>query len=531
MINMDASINVAKQPQPPINQQERILLLAPLTGDTVLADRVLSEAGFITTPCDSIDDLCTRIQEGAGAAIMTEEVLPKAQLDKLLETLDRQPPWSALPLIILTLKQKTSATTLRTLVPMDALRNASFLERPVRIMTLMSTVQAALVARRQQYEVQHLLEKLEESVDRRDEFLAMLGHELRNPLAAMSNAIDVLKRLPVDHHPLFLTTRTILERQMEHLGCLLNDLLDVSRVTQGKISLRLEKAELAAVVTSALHDVRSLIEQREHKVEVHLPPQPLYIKGDLNRLIQMLTNLLSNAAKYTEPKGSISLTAIPLADQIEIRIRDTGVGMTPDLIARIFDLFTQADRPLDRSQGGLGVGLTITKQLVELHGGTIKAVSSGLGCGSEFIVRLPTYIKQPEPTSDHEHNIPAEAKKTALRILVVDDNQDAARTLVMLLEMLGYEVYSAYDSIAAQELAYRHQPHVMLLDLGLPVIDGYELARLFRADKAFAKTRLVAVTGYSGEDNRQRALAAGFDCHLAKPVDLLILQEVLTPIV
>jgi signal transduction histidine kinase len=528
MDNIVASINVDKQPF--INSQERILVLAPLTGDTVLADRVLSKAGFTTTNCHDFDDLCMKLQEGAGAAIIAEEALPKIHLDKLLETLDQQPPWSALPLIILTQKHKPTATTLRTLVPVNALRNASFLERPVRVMTLISTVQAALAARRQQYEVQHLLEQLEESVDRRDEFLAMLGHELRNPLAAMSNAIGVLKRLSVDHHPLFLTTRNILERQMQHLGCLLNDLLDVSRVTRGKITIRLEKVELATVVSSALHGIRPLIEQYQHKLKVQLPPQPLYLKGDPTRLAQLLSNLLSNAAKYTEPGGFIDLSAAQIADQIEIRVRDTGVGMTADLIARIFDLFAQAERPLDRSQGGLGVGLTVTKRLVELHGGTIEAISPGPGCGSKFVVRLPTNIEQPEFISDHESSSIFEPKK-ALRILVVDDNQDAVRALAMLLEMLDYQVYSAYDGVEALELAHRHHPDVMLLDLGLPHIDGYELARRFRADPAFAEARLVAITGYGGEDNRQRALAAGFDCHLTKPVDLAILQEVLTPVI
>jgi signal transduction histidine kinase len=528
MDNMYASLNIEKQPEN--NPQERILVLAPLTGDTVLADRILNQAGFTTASCHNFDDLCNKVQEGAGAVIMVEEALPKTQLDTLLKNLDQQLPWSALPLIILTQKHKPSATALATLAPVTALRNASFLERPVRVMTLISTVQAALAARRQQYEVQHLFKQLEESVARRDEFLAMLGHELRNPLAAMSNAIGVLKRLDIERHPLFLTTRNILERQMQHMGHLLNDLLDVSRVTRGKISLRLETVDLAVVIANAIHGVRPLVEQYNHQLKVQLPSQPLYIKGDPTRLVQLLSNLLSNAAKYTEPGGSIDLSATQLADHMEIRVRDTGVGMTPELIARIFELFSQAERPLDRSQGGLGVGLTVTKRLVELHGGTIEAISAGPGCGSEFIVRLPTNMEQPEPTSDHKPNVQVKPNKT-LRILVVDDNQDAVRTLTMLLELLDYEVYSAYDGVAAQELAYRHYPDVMLLDLGLPDIDGYELARRFRSDASFAETRLVAITGYGGEDNRQRALAAGFDCHLTKPVDLSILQEVLMPVV
>lgn len=528
MDNKEASLKVDKQPS--INTEDRILVLAPLTGDTVLADRILSEAGFTTVSCHDIHDLCNQLQEGAGAAIITEEALPKTQLDKLLETLDQQPPWSSLPLIILTQKSKPKALALRTLVPVNALRNASYLERPVRIMTLISTVQAALAARRQQYEVQHLLEQLEESVDRRDEFLAMLGHELRNPLAAISNAISVLKRLNVDHHPLFLTTRNILERQMQHLSCLLNDLLDVSRVTQGKISLRLENVDLAAVISNALQGVRPLVEQRGHKLQVQLPSQPIYLKGDPTRLAQLLSNLLSNAAKYTEPGGSINLSTAQIADQIEIRVQDTGVGMTPELITRIFDLFAQAERSLDRSQGGLGVGLTVARRLVELHGGTIEATSPGPGCGSEFIVRLPTRIEQSEPSSNHELTPVAKSKKSSC-ILVVDDNKDAVRALAMLLEILDYQVHSAYDGIEALEVAYQHHPDVMLLDLGLPGIDGYELARRFRADPTFAESRLIAITGYGGEENRQLALAAGFDCHLTKPVDLALLQEVITPMV
>lgn len=508
------------------SRRERVLILAPLQKDAALASRILKEAGFNPEICASLDILCHEIEKGASAAFITEEALPPSQLDKLIQVLDRQPPWSALPLVILTQQRSTTTPVLRTLTSVSVLRNATLLERPVRVVTLVSTVQAAIEARRQQYEVQHLLQQLETNIHQRDEFLAMLGHELRNPLAAISNAVTLLKHVHSEQYSLLATTQQILERQTQHLTHLLDDLLEVCRVTRGKIQLRRQNLDLSTVVADAVDSVGALIHQHGHRLEVTLPPEPLQLYADPVRLKQILINLLSNAAKYTEPGGYIHLSATLSGDHIDIRVRDTGVGMTADMIEQIFDLFVQDERTLARSEGGLGVGLTIAKRLVELHGGSISAASPGLGQGSEFTVRLPIQQQSDLIMPENNHMLtPADERPT--RILIVDDNHDVVRGLKILLETLGYQVHSAYDGAQGLEMARHCHPDIILLDIGLPNIDGYEVARRLRADMAFANTRLIAITGYGGEDNRQQALAAGFDHHLTKPVALETLQNLL----
>lgn len=509
----------------PVHQ--RILVLAPLGQDASLAQRLLEKADLCAEICCNLEGLCQGIEEGAGVACLTEEALASGNFQKLTQVLDRQPPWSALPLIILTHKHRIAAAERPILTVPKALRNATFLERPVRIMTLISVAQAALEARRRQYLVRDLLTKLENNVRQRDEFLAMLGHELRNPLAAIGNAIELLKLLDGEPPPL-QTALNILDRQTVHLTRMLDDLLDVSRVTRGMIQLRKEIVNVEAIVSDAMEEVKTLFQKRGHRIETSLPSQALWLEADPTRLRQVLANLLNNAAKYTEPGGHIRLSVKQDVKGVEIRVRDNGMGMTAETLTRIFDLFAQSKRALDRVQGGLGIGLTLVRRLVQLHGGRVTASSAGLGQGSEFVVRLPLAAKPPQPRPSSGTS--SANKEHPGRIMVVDDNVDLAQGLGMLLSELGYQVDIVHDGQEAIKQARVHQPEVILLDIGLPGMDGYQVAKRLRANPAFARTLLIALTGYSSQADHHRSREAGFDHHLVKPVKLERLCQLLASV-
>ena len=362
----------------------------------------------------------------------------------------------------------------------------------------------------------------------RDEFLAMLAHELRNPLGAISNAMAALNYAGTDG-ALSMRMRSIIERQSGHLARLVDDLLDVSRLTRGVIVLRKERTDLAAMVTAAAEACRAAIQARDHRLTLNLPSEHVSVEVDPARLEQIISNLISNAVKYTDPGGLIQLTAE--AEQREdgrwavIRVKDDGAGMSPELIPRVFDLFTQAERLLDRSQGGLGIGLTLVRRLVEMHGGTVEARSSGVGLGSEFIVRLPGVSSA--QLEARVENFPRPAHSRGLRVLVVEDNRDSAETLGELLQLWGHEPSIVYDGEAAlRAVADGTPPDVVLLDIGLPGMDGYEVARRLRASDGPALP-LVALTGYGQEEDRARSAAAGFDRHIVKPPNAAMLQRCL----
>ena len=360
---------------------------------------------------------------------------------------------------------------------------------------------------------------------RKDEFLAMLSHELRNPLAAIVSAVHVLD-LQEHEHPLQAKATGIIKRQVGHLTVLVNDLLEVSRVLSGRIQLHQEDVDLRAIVQRALETVRPSIDERDHEVSISLPIDPMLVHADSIRLEEVIVNLLNNAAKYTPQGGHIWLGLQKDQDDALLSVKDTGLGIDRELLPRVFDLFTQAQRSLDRSQAGLGVGLTVVRKLVEMHGGTVEAQSEGLGQGSEFIVRLPLLTStapRPEAVSDER----AKRSETSGRVLVVDDNSDAADSVAILLAGAGHEVRVAYSGNSALELAVDYRPDVVLLDIGLPEMDGYEVARRLRQQVEINHTKLIALTGYGLETDRQRSKEAGFDYHLVKPVDLGTLQQLL----
>ncbi len=360
---------------------------------------------------------------------------------------------------------------------------------------------------------------------RKDEFLAMLSHELRNPLAPIMNAVHLLRLEHGTENPIQQQARTIIERQVAQLSHLVDDLLEVSRIMSGRIRLQEENLDLRSIVERAIDSVRPLIDQRRHELIVSQASDPIWLNADSTRIEQVVVNLLNNAAKYTEEGGRISLSVQREDNEAVLRVRDTGVGISPELLPHIFDLFTQAQRSLDRSQGGLGVGLTLAQKLIEIHGGRIE-VQSVPGQGSEFIVRLPV-LQSPVGLS---HSMPAETIKpaeTSSRVLVVDDNVDAADSAAMLLRRSGHDVRVAYSSQAALEAAVVFKPQLILLDIGLPKMDGYEVARRLREHPELKDVRLVAVTGYGQDTDRQRSHAAGFDAHLVKPFTLEQIQQVL----
>lgn len=375
-------------------------------------------------------------------------------------------------------------------------------------------------------ELRNRAEALAKADQEKDEFLAVLAHELRNPLAPVFYALHILDREPdpaVQHH-----TRGIVERQVHRLARLIDDLLDISRISTGKIDLRRGQVTLRRIVENAVEVARPLLEARRHELTVFLPPEEVWLEADAARLEQVLSNLLNNAAKFTGDGGRIWISAERPDDHAVLRVKDTGVGMDPDLIGRVFDLFAQGSRSLDRPQGGLGIGLTLAHRLVEMHGGTITAHSDGMGKGSEFVVSLPVLPRASAPQAEPLE--PAEPLVRPLRLLVVDDNDDTAEMMSVLLTMAGHDVKIAHSGPAALEAAAVHRPDAIVLDIGLPGLDGYQVAQRLRQDPATRDVLLIAASGYGQESDRRRSREAGFDHHLVKPIDPRRLQEILAEV-
>lgn len=369
-------------------------------------------------------------------------------------------------------------------------------------------------------------EELRAADRRKDEFLAMLAHELRNPLAPIRNAAELLNMLDIDE-PRVRMTSDIIARQVDHMTDLIDDLLDVSRVTRGIITLENEPLDIREIVAGAVEQVRSLIEARNHRLIVELPTEPAFVRGDQTRLIQVLTNLLNNAAKYTPTDGDVQMKVDVTRQEVILRVSDTGVGISPDLLPRVFELFSQAERSPDRSQGGLGLGLALVKSLVELQDGSVAAYSGGIGKGSEFVVRLPRLIQPVIIQNSDNHAGPVPKCADALRVMVVDDNVDAAHSLALLFEAWGHTVSVAHDGHGALAQARIEAPEIMFLDIGLPDMDGYALARQLRAMPQTADSIIIALTGYGQKEDRQRSRDAGFDHHLVKPTSPTQLAELL----
>jgi signal transduction histidine kinase/ActR/RegA family two-component response regulator len=360
---------------------------------------------------------------------------------------------------------------------------------------------------------------LHEADRNKDEFLAMLAHELRNPLAPILNALELMRMHPSE--PQSQWAQEVIHRQLASLTRLVDDLLDVSRITRGKITLTREPMEVATLINRAVETIQPLMQERDHDLILQVAPEALHVSGDSTRLAQALGNVLGNAAKYTDRCGRIELSCARHGTDVEIRVRDNGIGIPAELLPRIFDLFTQLDRTSDDSSSGLGIGLALVRRIVEMHGGTITADSAGAGGGSEFVIHLPLLTDASARPDDHAE-VPRSrgAPAVSRRILLADDNADALESLATVLRLRGHEVYSASNGAIAFETAARHMPEVALLDIGMPLLDGYEVARRIRAQEWGKSVTLVALTGWGQESDRRRSQEAGFDTHLVKPLDL-----------
>ena len=369
-----------------------------------------------------------------------------------------------------------------------------------------------------------LANDLSETDRRKNEFLATLAHELRNPLAPMSNMLEVLKRTD-DNSTILKQAHETIERQLGQMVRLVDDLLDLNRITHDRLELRRSEVELSSVVQQAVEASRPLIDSAGHELTIDLPDEPIYLNADRTRLAQVFSNLLNNSSKYTKAKGAISLTAKRVDHEVVVTVKDNGAGIPADKLKTIFDMFMQVEGTSDRSQGGLGIGLTLVKRLVEMHGGSIEARSTGEGMGSEFIVRLPVLSKPAvaaERDSDGQRATP-----TQRRVLIVDDNRDSADSLAMLMEITNNQAYLAHDGVEAVEAIEKHRPDVVLLDIGLPRLDGHEVCRRVRKEPWGKGIVIIALTGWGQEDDRRKSQEAGFDGHLVKPVDYEKLLELL----
>ncbi|HSF40385.1 MAG TPA: ATP-binding protein [Thermoanaerobaculia bacterium] len=511
--------------------EERVLVLAPTGRDGVLACQLLAAAEIQSLACADEADLFREIAKGAGAAVLVEEALHPWTVNGLLAVLSLEGPWSDLPLVVFTQGGQTSEDILERLGPLG---NATILERPVRLSTLVSAVKAALRARQRQYQVRDLLRRQGEADRRKDEFLAMLGHELRNPLAAIRNALYVQGEIGAQDERV-VRQREVIQRQTRHLARMVDDLLDVSRVTLGKIILKRQPVDLADVAERCLHELgmRSLSE--DHGLGLTVRTEPTPVEGDPVRLEQVVCNLLQNAIKYTPRGGSLTVTVSPEDGYGVVRVKDTGVGLSPEMLTRVFEPFTQVESSRKRSEGGMGLGLPLVKKLIELHGGDVEARSDGPERGSEFVVRLPLLEEEKKIRAalsrlPQKAALPPASSREGLRVLIVEDNPDGRESLRDLLEIWGCRVDLAENGPEGVEKACALQPDIALVDIGLPGMDGNEVARRVRAVLDQEQTALVAMTGYGQPEDRRRALQAGFDRYLVKPVDPAVLSHLLAEV-
>ncbi len=498
-----------------MNTEQRVLLHVATSKDARLAGAVLSRAQIQSQACVGMQQLIDELNTGAGALMIAEEVVDDAAREQLAQVLHAQPAWSDVPVIVLA-RQGADSRAIKQM--MDRLPNLTVVERPVRVASMISTLRSTLRARRRQYEVRSLLQGLREADQRKTEFLATLAHELRNPLAPLRTALTLLSRS--NPRPEAAQYHELMHRQVDHMVRLVDDLMEVSRITRGKIDLKLLRLSLEDAIGGAIELSRPLLEAAGHSLTVSLPEEPLFLRGDAVRLNQVFANLLNNAAKYTRPGGQVALQARRAGEQVLVSISDTGAGLAPDMVESIFDMFVQVSDSAKAAQGGLGIGLTLVRTLVELHGGSVAASSQGLGRGSTFTVRLPLDFAGESQTPPATPTVRDWQQALARRtVLVVDDNCDAAESLAELLRIAGAAVYTAHNGPDALRVAAERRLDVGVLDIGMPGMDGCELARRLRADPQPARPLLlIALTGWGQRADQRRIADAGFDHHLLKPV-------------
>lgn len=505
----------------------RLLFLAATAKDGESARAMLSPLGIDIDVCRTFGELLREIAAGAGAILLPEELATADHNASLKQLLDEQPPWSDLPVLVLT---RPGADSAESAAAARMLGNVTLLERPLRVATLVSAVQTALRARERQHQIREHLEQraaseaaLRVADQRKDEFLATLGHELRNPLSPLLNAVHLLKASRLTD-PMAVRVSAVMERQIHHLVRLVDDLLEVSRITRGLIKIQREHVDIALILQAAIDTTKPLLDGSSHTLTMEVPAEPLTVYGDAVRLTQVFSNLLTNAAKYTDAGGRIEIRVTRHADRVAVAVRDNGIGIAPDQLTSVFDMFTQVDRSNRRAQGGLGIGLTLVRSLVEMHGGRVEARSGGIGQGSEFLIELPTAEGRAITAFTDYHPLEPLPNR---RILIVDDNEDAADTLGELLKAAGAIVSVVHSGRAALAEIDVFKPDSVVLDIGMPGMDGYQLAQRIRASHEHHDVLLIALTGWGQDHDQQRSAAAGIDHHVVKPPDLDKLRHLL----
>ena len=501
---------------------DRILVAAPTGRDAELICSQLVAAGMQAEKADNAIAVANQLNAGVGAIVLTEEALVPDGLTALSRALMRQPAWSEVPLILLT--GETSMTSKSRLVEgLDGRTNITLIDRPVRIKALVSAAQSALRARQRQYEIRDLMVQLENRLHERDKFLAILGHELRNPLSAILLASQMTGtdgKLDNEH-------ARLIERQSRHLTQLVNDLLDLSRVVTGKIILKPRVIDLREVASQSLRTIQSSAEAQNLDIHISLADEPVRIYGDPVRIDQILNNLLTNAVKYTPAGGHVDVRIEADDRRAVVRVGDDGVGIAPDRLDGIFEMFAQLDNAIGRAQGGMGIGLALVRNLVNLHGGTVEARSDGAGHGSEFVVALP--LASQDIAVEEKPSAPADQKtyaSTPRRIIIIEDNTDVRDLLVLKLSRLGHEVSGVANGIDGLQAVVDSRPDLALIDLGLPGMDGFEVAEQIRRQLGDT-VALVAVSGFGQPDDKRRALESGFDEHITKPADVHDIESIL----
>jgi signal transduction histidine kinase/ActR/RegA family two-component response regulator len=495
--------------------ENRILIHAPIGKDARLIAQLFGRADIECHVCASLSHLLHELTNGAGALLVADEAITPEFLRTVGAFVANQEDWSDLPLVVMSQRGALPELQPRYL----QLGNVSIVERPAQGVTLVSAARSVLRARQKQYAMREL--------DRRkDEFLAMLAHELRNPLAPIRAASDLL-RLPTLDADKVQKTSEIISRQVRHMTGLIDDLLDLSRVSRGLVTLHEELLDARQIVINAVEQVRPLVDLKRHRLTIQTSHETAFIHADQKRLVQVIANILNNAARYTPEGGEITLATNIDHASVSYIVSDNGIGIAPNVIDRVFDMFAQAERSSDRSQGGLGIGLALVKNLVMLHRGSVSAFSEGVGKGSRFTVTLPR-VADPDVDVEFREREIIPASDQHLRLLIVDDNDDAGHMLGLLLESAGYQVTVVQSASAGLERAESDAPDVFLLDIGLPEMDGNELARQLRKTPQGAKATLIAITGYGQEVDRKQTAAAGFDYHFVKPVDTQDLLSLLS---
>jgi signal transduction histidine kinase len=485
----------------------RVLVWVRGRRNVELTRAMLGEHGFQVQVCDDVAALCASAEAGAGAALLAEDLLVPDAVAKIEGMLARQPAWSDFPIVVFgggSERQGLNGSA-------AALGNATFLDRPVRVRSLVAAVHTALRSRRRQYEGRA-------AIDSRDTFLAMLGHELRNPLGAISLAVEMQQR--TSERP--SREQQIIARQASHLTRLVDDLLDVARVTHGKVVLSRQPVDLVQVLRATCEGLEGRAAAHQLRLTLAASVPEVWVDGDRHRLEQVFGNLINNAIKYTPPGGAVGVSLTMEADRAVVEVTDTGIGLAPQEIERIFDAFAQVDRSLARSEGGIGLGLALVRSLVDLHGGYVRATSAGPGLGSAFVVELPrssSRLRSRRPRTPPARSVPPR------RIVVVDDNADMREMFSQLLRSGGHRVDCAEDGPAGLASILDGAPDVAFVDIGLPGFDGLELAR--RARAGGSTTTLIAVSGYGQAEDKARAREAGFDDHVTKPISERDVERIL----